>query len=197
MSWLDKYRHFSAPKIYKITGALFCAMIQKRLSTQHCYDKHRCKQNADIIHTWCYSHYYKKSTRHQDECDIDKLEEKRWKIDGLKKNVCVPLVKGLLRCLCSRAKNTMDYNVLIVLKALGIVWKLPAQSQQVVLRVRAFHVVCTLIPGSHREWFGDIELCHLNFCSKQAGAAQLPPTWSALQKLVQGASYQAAIWYHA
>ena len=39
------------------------------------------------------------------------------------------------------AKNTMDYDVVIVLdpaiytKALNIAWKVPAQSQQVVLRM--------------------------------------------------------------
>ena len=47
-------------------------------------------------------------------------------------------MKRLLECVCSRAKITIDYDVVIVLdpaiytKALDIVWKLPAQSQQVV-----------------------------------------------------------------
>ena len=62
-------------------------------------------------------------------------------------------------CVCSGMKNTMDYNVVIVLdpaiyaKILDIVSKLPAQSQEVVLRVWAFHVACTFLAviGSHWE----------------------------------------------
>ena len=64
----------------------------------------------------------------------------------------------------------MDYNLVIVLdlaiyaKALDIVWKLPAQSQQVVLRVWAFHVASNLKCFAEAHPVSQLSGCHLVPC---------------------------------